>query len=220
MESDTKKAMMSLLMLPVAFILLFAGVFYCLENNSPYIAIVCADAAMIIITFALRSFFSKTALRGKVPYSPIRALKPVGSDGEGEMREIEITVSGYAGKIKFKLYMDGTEIADARAGDRFRISLTSNAHTLAIKDGVGPNALRGSSERKIEAGGNCAIYVWCNRNAKSAKDAIRADEATGGLGALEAEDAASYAKFERILKITSVAGIMLSCAGSGGCLLF
>jgi len=201
MDSETKKSLIPLLMLPPAYILLLAGMIYAVTYDAPYIAIACAAVSSVIIVYALRSFFSRTVLKGKVSYSPIVHLKPLYSDVEEKTRDVRITVSGYAGKIKFKLHIDGIEIANAAAGDRFKIPLTYDPHILAVMDAVGTG-----SEERIPADGDCEFYIWCNRKAKSSKDIIQIDDVTSGIGKAESEDAVSYAAYERILKYTPIAG--------------
>ena len=208
MEPEIKKAMLPLLLVPIAYILLIAGIFYSVENDTPYIGIACAVIAMVVVVLALRSFFLKTILKGKVPYSPIRTLKPISDDEE--TRDIRITVSGYNGNIRFKLYIDDIEIADTVAGDRLRIPLTSDAHTLVARDGVTADGrlqkIGMSHFGEIPAGGDHDIYIWCNRRAKKVQDVVCMDVVTGGLGALESEDAASFAKFRRTMMLTPILG--------------
>jgi len=203
MDPEKKQMIMSLLLIPVAYIILIAGIIYAMWSDAPYIGIVCGAVAAVIIAFAFHRFFSKTVLKGKVPYSSMNTLRPIGSEDEREMRELKIIVSGYTVRIKFKLYLDGFEIADAKAGDRFRILLSPGTYVLAAKDPVGT-----TGEGKIPESGDCEFYVWCNRKAKKSSAVIRVDDATRRLVSVESEDAASYATFERIIKLTPImAGI-------------
>jgi len=201
MDSETKKSLIPLLMLPPAYILLLAGMLYAVTDDAPYIAIACAAISSVIIVYALQSFFSKTVLKGKVSYSPIVPLKPLLSESDEKTRDVRIIVSGYAGKIKLKLHIDGIEIANATAGDRFKIPLTYDSHILAVKDAAG-----NGSEERIPKDGDYEFYVWCNRKAKSTKDVIQINDVTGGVKMIESEDAASYAAYERVLKYMPITG--------------
>ena len=213
MEPDVKKAFLSMLLLPVAYAIMFWAILYSIDNDTYYIAIAAVAFAMVIVVLVFRYFISKTILKGKVPYSSVKNLKPTDPLCEKEKRDLNITISGYAARIKFSLTVDDVEIATAGAGERLRIPVTTGAHTLRVKSGT-------SVEKTIPAGSDVDIYVWCDNNVKNSKNVIQIDDVTGGIGALESRDAAAYAKTEKTLKTTPIVMGILSTVMLAAVIIF
>ncbi|MCL2149204.1 MAG: hypothetical protein FWH47_07705 [Methanomassiliicoccaceae archaeon] len=192
-EPEVKKALYLMLVLPVVYVGMVLVLLYSMENGQPVLAAAYTAAGMLAVALVMRNFLSKTLFVGKREYTPFRTVDLVGPGAEEGARDVRVTVSGYTGRVRFKLFVDDAEAADAMAGERVRLSLPRGKQMVAARDvgGVG-------SEIAIKEDGALDLYVWLNRRAK-AGSIIRVDDVTGGFGRAEEEDAAVYESSKRLV---------------------
>lgn len=194
MEKESKKHLYLMAVPPIVYVGLVFVLMYSIDNDKPIYGIIYAAFAFTVGALVTRNFLRMTVFRGKRPYAPIRSVRPCGSDDEDWPRRITITVSGYIGRGKVKLFVDGNKIDEAEGGDRIRMSLSNGEHKVSVTDASGAG-------KTTPAEGDCEFYVWMNRNAKSSQYVTQIEEATKGIGDAEAKDAAAYRKSQMFINI-------------------
>jgi hypothetical protein len=177
-----------------------------LEDDKLYYIIAYVPVIAIAEFILLRSLFSDIFKEGD-PGRPFETLKPIGAGESGEMRTVSLTASRFLlSNTKLELFVDDVKIADAKSGDRFRISLTTGAHKLTVK------CTGAAVDETIPPGDRYDLYIYFNRSTKKSRNPLIAEDVTRGAEDAIARDTAGFRKFKRYMDIATIAGPIILCA--------
>ena len=198
MNDNLKHMYLFMISLIPLYIGLFVILFFETYVDQPYVSIAAIFVLAIPEAFGLRNFMRKTAFAEK-PQNLPRTVRPIDADSGTEERKVTIHMSRYM-KSKYRLAVDGTEIAVAEGGDRLKTSLPARSCTLNVGYADAPAGERMPTGITLPAGGDLDIYVSMDRS----KGFLKIDNVTGKVDEAAARDEASVKKLRMIFDISSM----------------
>jgi hypothetical protein len=200
MEKDPKKAARLMILVLPLYVGLFAILFLAPEENVLMLALIYTPFAAIISFIVFRNFIMNVVVREKRPEGSYKTVRTAGSDGDTETRRVSVIMSPYITVGKYKLLLNGSEVAEGEGGDRFRMDLTTGEQRLTLNGGIY------NIEYTIPAGADDSeIYIWIDRLAKGTDSMLRADDISDRNRNAEERDAAGYRKFRSIMSMMTFA---------------